>query len=155
MALDETDRNILRALQRDGQLSTQELAELVNLSNSPCWRRVKRLEDSGYISGYVALVNPDKVALPVLAFTQISLDDHHPDTINAFDRFVLERPEILECCACSGEYDYLLKVRVQSMGHYEDFLLNGLLQTVSAQSVNTSFVMSQRKYTTALPVRHA
>ncbi|MDX1570783.1 MAG: Lrp/AsnC family transcriptional regulator [Xanthomonadales bacterium] len=150
--LDRIDRQILAELQRDGRLSNQELARRVSLSPSPCLRRVRQLEEAGIIGSYVAILDPKRVGLPVIAYAHISLDNHHPDTVESFDELVAELPEVMECCAMAGEYDYLLKVRVASMEEYERFLRHGLLQHVGVRAVNTSFVLSQRKYTTALPV---
>lgn len=150
--LDAKDRALLRELQRDGRLSNQELARRVDLSTSPCWRRVRQLETDGVITGYVALVDPERVGLSVLAYAHVSLDNHHVDTVASFDDLVNELPEVLECCAMSGEYDYLLKVRTRSMEAYEHFLRGGLLRHNGVRAVNTSFVLSQRKSTTALPV---
>lgn len=150
--LDRIDRRILFELQRDARLSNQELAKRVSLSSSPCWRRVRQLEEDGIIRDYVALLDPKRLGLPVLAYAHVSLDNHHPDTVQSFDALVGELPEVMECCAMSGEYDYLLKVRTSSMAGYERFLRQGLLQHSGVRAVNTSFVLSQRKYTTALPV---
>jgi len=152
MSLDAKDRHILRALQRDARLSNQELAKKVDLSPSPCWRRVRQLEQSGIIKAYVSLLDPAQVGLAVLAYAHVSLKDHHPGTVETFVAVVQESPQVLECCAMSGAYDYLLKVRTRSMEGYEDFLHNQLLAGANVRSVSTSFVMSQKKYTTALPL---
>ncbi len=150
--LDAKDLAILEALQSDGRLSNQDLANRVALSPSPCWRRVRRLEESGIITGYVALVDPEAAGLPVLAYAHVSLENHHADTVESFDQLIREMPQVLECCAMAGEYDYLLKVRTASLDGYERFLRQGLLQHPAVRAVNTSFVLSQQKYTTSLPV---
>lgn len=150
--LDSKDRAILEALQTDGRLSNQDLARQVALSPSPCWRRVRRLEDTGVIRAYVALVDPAAVGLPVLAYAHVSLENHHSQTVESFDSLIRALPEVQECNAMAGEYDYLLKVRTASMEAYERFLRRGLLQHPGVRAVNTSFVLSQQKFTTAVPV---
>lgn len=152
MNLDQKDREILRILQQDARISNHDLARKVSLSASPCLRRVKRLHDSGIIRSQVTLLDANMLGYPLLAYAHVSLDDHHTDTVQAFDQFVMDCPEVLECCATSGEHDYLLKVRSASMQDYEDFLRKGLMQIVGIRTVNTSFVMSQKKNSTALPL---
>jgi DNA-binding Lrp family transcriptional regulator len=150
--LDSKDRALLQELQRDARLSNNELARLINLSPSPCWRRVKRLEDEGIITGYVALLDARVVGLPVLAYAHVSLENHHADTVEGFDALIRDIPEVLECSSMAGEYDYLLKVRTSSLEAYEDFLRQKLLRHAAVRAVNTSFVLSQQKFTTALPL---
>jgi len=152
VAVDRYDAAILKALQREGRLSNRELAERVGLSAAPCWRRVKRLEDEGYIQDYIALVNPKKIDLQVFAFLEISLDNHHPETLQAFDDVVQKSPEILECHSVSGQCDYLLKVIARDMEAYEDFLSGRLLQAKGIRSANTLFSLKQSKMTRVLPI---
>ncbi len=150
--MDKTDRKILAVLQRDGRISNQRLAEEVGLSVSPCWRRVKRLEQEGYIERYVTLLDAGKVGLRITAFVHVSLEDHHPDTLTEFDRLIRTRPEVLECFAMSGQDDYLLRVVCPDMDAYEDFLTRHLLALKGVRTANTSFVLKTRKSTTALPL---
>jgi len=152
MGVDRYDAAILKALQREGRLSNRELAERVGLSAAPCWRRVKRLEEEGYIQDYIALVNPKKIDLQVFAFLEISLDNHHPETLQAFDEVVQTSPEILECHSVSGQCDYLLKVIARDMEAYEDFLSGRLLQAKGIRSANTLFSLKQSKMTRVLPI---
>ena len=152
MTIDRYDAAILKALQREGRLSNRELAERVGLSAAPCWRRVKRLEEEGYIQDYIALVNPKKVGLQVFAFLEISLDNHHPETLQAFDDVVQTSPEILECHSVSGQCDYLLKVIARDMEAYEGFLSGRLLQAKGIRSANTLFSLKQSKMTRVLPI---
>jgi DNA-binding Lrp family transcriptional regulator len=152
MNLDRIDLRILDELQRDGRLSSQALAERVGLSTSPCWRRVRRLESAGVLTGQVALVDPVKVGLHVIAIAFVSLEDHHPDSVAEFDTVVRERPEILECYATSGQYDYLLKVICESIVAYDQVLNRHLLRCKAVHTVNTSFVLRSTKDTTALPL---
>lgn len=152
MNLDKLDLAILKQLQSNARLSNNELAEQVGLSASPCWRRVKRLEEQGVIKGYVALLDPEYTGTPILAYAHISLTDHRPESVLQFDEFVQGCDQILECCSLSGQYDYLLKIVSRSMGEYEHFISSELLHLPGVQSVNTSFVLDQKKYTTALPL---
>ena len=150
--MDKTDRKILAALQKDARISNQKLAEQVGLSVSPCWRRVKKLEQDGYIDRYVTLLDAGKVGLRLTAFVHISLEDHHPDTLKEFDRLITGSPEVLECFAMSGQDDYLLRVVCPDMDAYEDFLTRHLLSLKGVRTANTSFVLKTRKSTTALPL---
>lgn len=150
--LDKTDARILRELQKDARLTNQELAKRVGLSPAPCWRRLKRLEDDGLISQYTAILDADRVGFTLTAYSHVSLDNHHPDSVQKFADLVRERPEVLECFMMSGEYDYLLKVVARSMDDFQKFLTKHLLQNSIVRAVNTSFVMHRMKFTTALPV---
>ncbi len=150
--MDEVDRKILTELQRDGRLSSQALAERVNLSTTPCWRRVKRLEKDGVITGYVSTVDPRKVGLDVIAFANVSLEDHHPDSVGEFDRVVRECPNILEAHALSGQHDYLLKIICESIGAYDRLLSDTILQCRAVHTVSTGFVLRSTKSATELPM---
>jgi len=152
MNLDRLDLAILKQLQLNARLSNNELADKVGLSPSPCWRRVKRLEEEGVINSYVALLNPEYTGTPIQAYAHISLSDHRPESVTEFDLFVQDCPQILECCSLSGQYDYLLKIVSRNMSEYEHFISGELLHLPGVQSVNTSFVLDQKKYTTALPL---
>ena len=150
--MDQIDRRILKALQADARMSNQQLAEVVGLSVSPCWRRVKRLEEQGVIDRYVTLLNAKRVGLGLTAFVHVSLEDHHPDTLKAFDRLIEDRAEVLECFAMSGQDDYLLRVVSPDIEAYETFLTRHLLALKGVRTANTSFVLKTRKATTALPL---
>ncbi len=152
LSLDPTDIRILGVLQRDGRLSNQALADAVGLSPSPCWRRVKRLEAEGLIQAFVGLLSREKLGLRIIAYGHISLENHHPETVTAFDTLMENCDEVLECCSLSGQYDYLIKIVTQGMDEYESFLTKKLLRLPGVQTVNTSFVLKQKKYTTALPL---
>lgn len=152
VSLDKMDIRILEALQQDARLTNQKLAAQVGLSPSPCWRRVKRLEDSGVIDRYVTLLNPESLDLQVTAFLMVSLEDHHPDTVAHFDELVSRLPQIQECYATSGVADYLLKIVVSGMREYEELLIGNLLQVTGVRTANTNFVLKERKRTTALPL---
>jgi DNA-binding Lrp family transcriptional regulator len=150
--MDRTDIRILAELQADGKLSSQALAEKVGLSTAPCWRRVRKLEENRVISTTVAILDPEKIGLDVIAVAAVSLEDHHPVSIREFDEMVSNRPEILECYAMSGQYDYHLKVACQSIKAYERLLREHIMPCRAVRHVNTSFVLRKNKYTTALPL---
>lgn len=150
--MDRTDFRILAELQADGKLSSQALAEKVGLSTAPCWRRVRRLEEDRVISTTVAILDPEKIGLDVIAVAAVSLEDHHPVSIREFDEMVSSRPEILECYAMSGQYDYHLKVACKSIKAYEKLLREHIMPCRAVRHVNTSFVLRKNKYTTALPL---
>jgi Lrp/AsnC family leucine-responsive transcriptional regulator len=150
--LDEIDRDILRILQDDARSSNQELARRVGLSPSPCWRRVRRLEESGYIQRYVTLLEPEKLGFAVLAFAQVALDEHSPEAHARFEHYVQSRPEVLECHAMTGPYDYLLKIVVHTIQEYDTFVQRCLVPSARIRSVNSSFVLRRAKNNTALPL---
>jgi DNA-binding Lrp family transcriptional regulator len=150
--LDRLDRRILDELQADARISNQELAKRVGLSPAPCWRRLRRLEEGGFISGYATLLDGPAVGLPILAYALVSLENHHPETVREFDQLVNDRPEVLECHSMSGPNDYLLKIVAASMEAYERFMSSHVLQIRAVRSVNTSFVLRTKKLTTRLPV---
>ena len=154
--LDAIDRRILRALQTNGRVTYDELAGQVNLSASATLRRVKRLEESGVIGGYVALVPPERVGLGLTAYINVRLEkhaeSHKRNPMDLFRAAVLTWPEVVECVALSGEMDYFLRVVVQDMGHYSRFIMDTLLKHPSVQDCKTSFVLDRVKNTTAVPV---
>lgn len=150
--LDQIDRNILRALQENARLSSAELAEEVGISSSPCWRRVKALEEAGVISKYVTLVDPEALGLSISIFTSVSLDKQVEAALETFQKAVRKRPEVMECYLMTGDFDYLLRVVVGSLQDYERFLLDHLTRVPGVASIKSSFALKQVKYTTALPV---
>ncbi|MBK8186673.1 MAG: Lrp/AsnC family transcriptional regulator [Cellvibrio sp.] len=153
MELDRYDKQILEALQRNGRISNQELADSISLSPSPCLRRVSKLEEAGIIDGYVALVNARKLGLTLLAFISISMDKHTPDRFDQFEKTVADYPEVLECHLITGQSaDYLLKVIVKDMDAYQQFLLQKLTRIEGVSGVHSSFVLKSPVDKTALPV---
>jgi Lrp/AsnC family leucine-responsive transcriptional regulator len=154
--LDAIDRRILRALQADGRMIYDALAAQVSLSPSATLRRVKRLEESGVIAGYVALVSPERVGLGLTAYLNVRLEKHaeiHKRTpMDLFRASVQAWPEVVECAALTGEMDFLLRVVVQDMAHYSRFIMDTLLKHPSVQDCKTSFVLDRVKNTTAMPV---
>lgn len=153
MELDRYDKQILEALQRNGRISNQELADSISLSPSPCLRRVSKLEEAGIIDGYVALVNARKLGLTLLAFISISMDKHTPDRFDLFEKTIGSYPEVLECHLITGQSaDYLLKVIVKDMDAYQQFLLQKLTRIEGVSGVHSSFVLKSPVDKTALPV---
>lgn len=150
--LDHMDVKILSVLQENARISNQDLADKVGLSPSPCWRRVRRLEEEGIISRYAALLVPEAIGLHITAFAHVMLDNHHAETVRVFEQAIAGAPYVLECCSTSGEYDYLLRVIAPSMSAYEAFLTSTLLQIPAVRSVSTSFVLKMKKSTTVLPL---
>lgn len=154
-ALDAFDLKILRALQENGRLSSQELAARVGLSLSPCWRRVRRLEARGVIERYVALINARSVGASVNVWVQVSLEKHVAGIVQAFETRMLALPEVLECYSMTGEADYLLRVVVGSVDEYERFLWRKLFGLKGVTHVNSKFALKQIKFDTALPLGDA
>jgi Lrp/AsnC family leucine-responsive transcriptional regulator len=150
--LSDADCRLLRALQRNGRASTQDLAEASGLSSSPAWRRIKRLEDLGVIARHVALLDRHKLGLTVLAYVQVSLTDHTEPTVSRFDAFVQGNPHIMECARVTGGFDYIIKVVAQDAEGLEVFLMRHLLSLGIVRTASTSFVLRQIKATTELPL---
>lgn len=151
--LDAIDRRILRLLQRDASLSNHDLATQVGLSDTPCARRVKRLEDEGIIVGQVTLLDPEALDLKLTAMVSISMDRHTPDRFENFERTIAELPEVLECLLVTGQTaDFVLKVVVRDMKHYEQFLLGRLTKIRGVSGVHSSFVLRKVTSTTELPI---
>ncbi len=150
--LGRLDIAILNALQKDGRMSNRDLARCVSLSPSPSWRRLRALEEEGVIDHYAAVLDREKVGLTILGFAHVSLHDHNSETVEKFDRAILRAPQVLECHATSGEYDYMLKIVAPDMAAYQDFLSTYLLKIGVVRTVNTSFALKQQKSTTVLPL---
>lgn len=156
VALDRIDRRILELLQTDARLTNQEIAERVNLSPSPCLRRIRRLEVEGVIQRYVALVDPARVGLGLLAYVNVRLDKHPvragKSALESFRAAVQSWPEVVACYALTGEMDYLLRVQVEDLDHFSRFVLDTLLRHPSVLDVRSSFALDRIKETTALPL---
>lgn len=150
--LDDYDLNILRALQDNAELSMQEIGEKVGLSHTPCWRRIKRLEADGVIQGKVTLLNPRVMDLSVTVHALVNIKQHDEDSLNAFEDAVANVPEVLECYSTSGNTDYLLKIIVKNVDHYERFMKHTLGHLPNVASFNSTFALKQIKYTTKLPI---
>lgn len=149
--LDETDRKIIRTLQREGRLSNQDLSQRVNLSPSPCLRRVRNLERAGVIGGYAAIVDQEAYGLPVTVFLQVRLDRHSRDTVTAFETAVAGIDEIMECYLMAGDRDYLLRVVVASLADYEEFIRRRIHKIPGIASLDSSFAFGVVKRSQVLP----
>ncbi|MES2902362.1 MAG: Lrp/AsnC family transcriptional regulator [Pseudomonadota bacterium] len=149
--LDKYDCAILAALQVDGTLSVAALSEKIGLSSTPCWKRVKRLEEEGYIESRVAIVNRHKVGLPVTVFVSITTSEHDEKWLNRFAAAVVALPEVLEFHRMSGNIDYLLKVVTNDIGGYDRFYKK-LIKAAHLTGVSSAFSMEQIKFTTQLPL---
>lgn len=142
MKLDRYDQHILEALQKDGRMSNQELAERIGLSPSPCLRRVRTLEESGVIVGYYALLDAKKLGLTLMALIHISMDRHTPARFANFEKKISELTNVLECLLITGQdADYQLKVVVRDMDAYQELLLNKITRIEGVTGVHSSFVM--------------
>jgi len=153
-ALDRTDRKILDLLQRDGRLANVELAEKVALSPSPCLRRVRALEEAGVVRQYVALLDPGKVGLALLAYVNVKLEKRGKMPIDDFSKAVQAWPEVVACYSMTGDMDYLLRVQVADLDHYTRFMMERLLKQAGVIDVKSNFVLERIKDTTALPLAH-
>ena len=153
MKLDQFDIKILEELQNNAQISNQELAEKIGLSPSPCSRRVKQLEDSGYINKQVAILNHNKLGLNLIVFALVSMDQHTHERFNHFQEVIKQHPEIVECSLVTGlEADYQLKIIVSDMDSYQQFLLNILTRIDGVTNVRSSFVLQNIFSTTKIPL---
>ena len=151
-SLDHIDRSILAELQSTADLSIQELGERAGLSHTPCWRRVKRLEERGVIRQRVALLDAEQLDLTVNVFVNISLDSHSESSLSRFEEAVQEIPEIVECYWLAGAADFLLRVVVANVSAYESLMKDTLMQLPEVRSYASTFALRQMKYTTALPL---
>jgi Lrp/AsnC family transcriptional regulator len=149
--IDGTDRRILAELQRDGTLSVDQLSERINLSRNACWRRVKRLEKEGVISGRVALVDAEKIGLGLQVMIMIRTNNHERAWLENFRKAVSAFPEITGVYRMTGDLDYVLRARVADVKAY-DRLYQRLIEKVQLNDVSASFVMEEIKETTAVPV---
>ncbi len=150
--IDDADRRVLGVLQHDSRVSVQDLAERTGLSASPAWRRVKRMEETGVITRHVALLSLAAVGLHVIAYLRVSLLDHTEASLTRFDRFVQTEDQIVECATITGTSDYQLKILARDPEALEHFVMRRLLATGIVRATETSFVLRQTKYTTALPL---
>jgi len=152
MAFDEIDRRILTALQENARITNVELAESVGISPSPCWRRVRELEQKGVISSYVTLIDPASIGLPVSVFVQVTLERQVETALEEFEGVVADWPEVMECYLMTGDADYLLRVVVADLAAYHRFLVDHLTRVPGVASIKSSFALKQVKYRTALPL---
>jgi len=151
-SIDETDRRLLRVLQVDGRISNLELAERCNLSPSACSDRVRRLREHGFITGYAAMVDPDKVGRALLIFVEVLLDRTTKDVFDDFAAAARRAPDILECHMVAGGFDYLIKARVRDMTAYRTFLGDVLVDMPGVRETRTYAVLEEVKNSGVVPV---
>ena len=150
--LDRIDRKILQTLQADARLTNQQLAERIALSPSPCLRRVRALEEGGVIRQYVALLDPAKIGLGLLAYVTVKLEKKGKMPVEQFTRAVLAWPEVIACYSMTGDMDYLMRVQVEDLDHYSRFIMDKLLKQAGVIDIKSNFVLERVKDTTALPL---
>lgn len=149
--MDEKDRQIISALQQNGRLSNQELSTQVNLSPSPCLRRLRQLEETGIIRGYTALVDEEAFGLPVTVFVRVRLQVHAQENVRAFEAAIMKMESVLDCYVMTGNTDYLLRVLVESLKHYEAFVRKQLHTAPGVASIDTSFAYGHIKRAGVFP----
>lgn len=144
--LDSKDILILRTLQENARLTTKELAARVNLSSTPVFERLRRLENGGYIKKYIAVLDAEKLNLGFIVFCRVKLSRLNKEIATDFTRIIRDIPEVTECYNISGSYDYLLKIHALNMKHYQEFLLNVLGTIECLGSIESTFVMDEVKH---------
>ncbi len=151
--IDKIDKQILHELQNNARISNLELAERVSLSPTPCARRVKQLEQSGIICRHVTLLDQEKLGLKLMAMISVTMDKHTADRFEKFEEAAASLPEVMECYVVTGQdSDFLIKVLVRDMRHYEEFLLGRLTKLEGVSGVHTSFVLRQPINKFELPI---
>ena len=150
--MDTIDFRILERLQQDARISNVELARAVNLSPSPCLARVRALEEDGTIARYVTLLDAKKIGITVSVLVQVTLEKQIEPALEAFERAVRERPEVMECYLMTGDADYLLRVLVPDVPAFQRFILDFLSRVPGVGNIKSSFALKQVKYQTALPL---
>jgi Lrp/AsnC family leucine-responsive transcriptional regulator len=150
--LDAADRRLLRAIQANGRMSNQDLAQLCDLSNSSCSKRLSRLREQGYITGFTALIDPARVGRSLLIFIEVALERPTSENFEALAATVRRSAEVLECHKVIGAFDYLIKARVKDMAAYGTFLINVLAAVPGLRSTRSYVAIEEIKNTTALPL---
>ena len=150
--LDAIDRRLLAAVQENGRLTATELAERVGLTTSPCLRRLRHLEETGIIRGYTAVLDQNKVGLPVSVFVSIKLDRQSEEAMRSFEDQIRAWPEVLECYLMTGPRDYLLRVVARDLVDYERFVKSRLTRLAGIANIESSFALGQVKHSNALPL---
>lgn len=152
MRLTRTDRRLLAELQRDATRNQTELAEIVGMSRTSCWRRIRDFERAGLIERQVALLNPKAVGLNIQVLLLVTMTEHTDENRQSFEHHVSGLPEVTECFSVSGDRDYLLQVVVADMDSYNEFLNRQVLRHPAVRSASSTFVLRRVKYSTALPI---
>ncbi|ESQ75013.1 Lrp/AsnC family transcriptional regulator [Asticcacaulis sp. AC402] len=143
--LDDTDRRILRLLRENAHLTTQDIADKVGLSQTPCWSRIRRMEEAGVIAGYVALLDAEKIGRPLSVIIEINLEQHDDEKIEAFSRHLAQQPEITDAYLTTGEYDYVIIAAVEDTEGYENFLRKRLLKFPGIRHARSTFCLRRLK----------
>jgi len=152
MELQKQDITILDLLQRDASLSTASIAEQVNMSQSPCWRRINRMEDEGLIKSRVALLDRVALGMEVVAFSTINLTSTGRQNLLEFEREIVKHPEVMECYTMTGIWDYMLKIVTRNIRHYEEFVRNTLTASPAIRELHSHLAVTEIKNSTQLPL---
>ena len=150
--LDQIDKQILEVLQKNSRTTTKELSYDLDLSQTPIYERIKRMEREGVISGYVALLDREKIGKPLLTYCSVQLKEHAKPFLEQFEREVVTFTEVVECYYLAGNFDYLLRVMVKDIAQYQNFLVNKLAALENIQNVQSMFVMTEVKWSTQIPL---
>jgi DNA-binding Lrp family transcriptional regulator len=151
--LDATDRRIIHQLQQNGKVTIKEIAESLGMSTTPVYERIKKLEREGFIEGYTAIVNKEKMGFQFVAFCAVSLESHHTDFIEQFESDVKSLPEVMECYHIAGMFDYLLKIYSTDMADYQKFITQKLAAISNIGRVQSSFIMTEVKNEKVMPLK--
>jgi len=149
--MDNIDKKILEALQKDARMTMKELASIVGISTTPVYERVKRLQKNGTLN-FKAIIDKNKLGYSMVVFCQVSINSHEINTIKSFERHIESLPEVVESYHTAGSFDYLLKVIVKDMDHYQSFLVNKLSTTKTMANIQSVFVMSEKKFSYNVPM---
>ena len=150
--LNKTDVEILRLLQNDASLTTGAIAERLNLSQSPCWRRINRIEEEGYISKRVALLDRRSLGMEVVVFATVNITAHGRRSLEEFEEAITQHPEVVECYTMAGIWDYILKIVTRDIAHYEAFVRNTLLNSPFIGELHSHIAVTEIKNSTELPL---
>lgn len=150
--LDQIDRKILSLLQKRGRITNAELADQCHISPPPCLRRVRALEEAGYIRGYHANLSPELLGFAVTVFLQVKIDTHSEDELRRFEELVASWPEVRECHMLVGDYDFLLKVVARDWEDYQNFLTHSIMATPHVSQVKSSLALRASKFTPGVPL---
>jgi Lrp/AsnC family transcriptional regulator len=151
--LDDLDLRILEAVQKDASLSTAELAEQVGLSQSPCWRRLNRLKEAGYVRDQITRLDAEKLGFNAVVFANVRLSAHGRANVAEFSEAIAEFPEVMECYTILGAFDFMLRIVTRDMRAYEQFVFGRLLTLPTIQEIHSTVALSEVKNTQALPLR--
>ncbi len=152
MKLEKQDVQILKMLQRDATVSTAAIAEQINVSQSPCWRRINRLEQEGLIKGRVALLNREALGMEVVVFATVNLTSTGRQNLIEFEGDIVRHPEVMECYTMTGIWDYMLKIVTRSIRHYEEFVRNTLTASPSIRELHSHMAVTEIKNISQLPL---